>query len=445
MHNIHHATDLRVRVEEDSLVDRAHTWIRLVAERTATTAQLSELALRAAEQADHPAGWYPPSLTHGQAGSALLHLYAARTGLGRYDDAFGHIREAVLATQMEPLQGPGLFAGTSGLALAPADCTRDEPRFQGSLDRLHTQLADQVLETAFSTVEREVSDLDYDLVTGAAGTLAYLASVTDPTDRLREAAAHLVDYLVWLAGPATTPGTPHRWLITSGLYPPGGNHLERYPHGYLNLGFSHGVPGVAAALAVAWQAGHRRPGQAAAIASLTFWILAQRRADQYGPFWTDGTPVDADGRESTVERGHDQLAWCYGTAGVSAALLAVADATGDTVLRGAAVEAFDGVLARAEGVRLPSPTLCHGHAGLVMLCQEFAPLSPRARDGLPRLLEDLLAYGDASLPVCFADQEVPGNHVDDPTLLTGATGVALTLLSATGIERPLWLRTFLAR
>lgn len=440
MHNTRHATDLRVRVEDESLVDRAHSWIRLVVERTATTAQLSELALRAAEQADHPAGWYPPSLTHGQAGSALLHLYAARTGLGRYDDAFGHIREAVLSTQMEPLQGPGLFAGTSGLALALADCTRDEPRFQGSLDRLHTQLAGQVLDAAFPTVEREISDLDYDLVTGAAGALAYLVSVTDPADRLREAAARLVDYLVWLAGPATTAGTPHRWLITPGLYPPGGNHLERYPHGYLNLGFSHGVPGVAAALAAAWQAGHRRPGQTAAIESLTSWILAQRCADQYGPFWTDGTPVDADGREVPVDCGHDQLAWCYGTAGVSAALLAVAEATGDT-----AVEAFEGVLDRAEGVRLPSPTLCHGHAGLVMLCQEFAPLSPRARHRLPRLLEDLLEYGDASLPLCFADQEVPGNHVDDPTLLTGATGVALTLLSATGTERPLWLRTFLAR
>lgn len=103
------------------------------------------------------------------------------------------------------------------------------------------------------------------------------------------------------------------------------------------------------------------------------------------------------------------------------------------------------MLRRAKGTRPASPTLCHGQAGMVMLCQEFAPWSTAANEALPGLVEDLLDYADPDRPLVFADQEVPGNFVDDPTLLTGAPGVALTLLAAVGEERPGWFRTFLGR
>ncbi|MET9973165.1 lanthionine synthetase LanC family protein, partial [Streptomyces sp. NPDC006356] len=273
----HNASGTWVRVTDTPLVDRARRLIGLVTERTTDTDQLTDLALRTAEQAERPVGWYPPSLASGQAGSALLHLYAARARLGTLSNAFGHIREAVLSTQVEPLEEHGLFSGTSGLALALADFTRDEPRFRPSLDRLNERLAEQVLASELPRTERAVSDLHYDLITGAAGTLAYLSSVQHPTQQVRDAAARLIAYLVWLAEPARTPGTAHRWLITPEYYPPVAGYHERYPHGYLNLGFSHGVPGVAAALASAWEAGHRHPGQLAAVDTLTSWIRARHQ------------------------------------------------------------------------------------------------------------------------------------------------------------------------
>ncbi|MFE7289331.1 lanthionine synthetase C family protein [Streptomyces noursei] len=424
---------------------RAQTAVRRILERTVTTAQVDELALCAAEQSDTFGGWYPPSLTHGQAGLALLHLYGARAGLGDLDAAVAHIREAVLATQVQPLESHGLFAGTSGLALALADVTRDEPRFRPSLDRLHEQLADQVLSAPPHRAERSVSDLDYDLITGAAGTLVHLSSVTEPSERVAEAVSALTDYLIWLAQPAEASGTPHRWLITPGFYPPVGDYHASYPHGYLNLGLSHGMPGVVAALAAAWEAGHRRPGHLEAIGVLTCWIRGRADIDGHGPLWSDGVPVDEHGKEIVADCAHDRIAWCYGTAGVAGALLTVASATGDEELHSAAVAAFDGVLARAEHIRPLSPTLCHGLAGLVMLALEFAPWSAAARERLPKLVGQLLDRRDPDRPLGFADVEKPGHPVDDPGLLTGATGVALTLLAAIGEERPHWFRVFLAR
>ncbi|CAM5351651.1 Lanthionine synthetase C family protein OS=Streptomyces rimosus subsp. rimosus (strain ATCC / DSM 40260 / JCM 4667 / NRRL 2234) OX=1265868 GN=SRIM_031550 PE=4 SV=1 [Streptomyces rimosus subsp. rimosus] len=86
----------------------------------------------------------------------------------------------MLSTQVEPLEFHALFAGTSGLAFALADVTRDEPRFGPSLDRMHERLADQVLAAPPHRTERAVSDLDYDLVTGASGTLVHLSSASPP-------------------------------------------------------------------------------------------------------------------------------------------------------------------------------------------------------------------------------------------------------------------------
>ncbi|MDK1473100.1 lanthionine synthetase C family protein [Streptomyces sp. 549] len=414
-------------------------------ERTSDTAQLTELVLQSAEQSPRPTGWYPPSVSSGQAGAALLHLYAASAGLGNLDAAFHHLREAVAATSVEPLSGPGLFAGTSGLALTVAECVRLEPRFRPSLDRLHEQLANQVLDTDYPRVERAVSDVDYDLITGAAGTLAYLSSVEKPTDRVRGAAERLLDYLIWLTGPAQTPATPHRWLLTPDVYPPLPSYREKWPHGYLNLGLSHGMPGVAAALAVAWRAGLRRPGHRGAIDALATWIVAQSHTDEHGPVWSDGTGVSPEGVELPASCTGDQLAWCYGTAGVAGALLTVAVSLGDDSLRKVAVEAFEAVLERTARTRPLSPTLCHGQAGLLMLCLELAPWSGAARAALPRLTEELLEHADPQRPLLFADQDEPGVLVDDPTLLTGASGVALTLIAALSAERPGWFRLFLAR
>ncbi|MFK4146495.1 lanthionine synthetase C family protein [Streptomyces sp. NPDC004065] len=430
---------------DDSLTERAHRAVRLVAERTTTTDQVAELALTAAEQAVHPVGWYPPSLSHGQAGTALLHLYAARAGLGDRETAFGHIREAVAGTRTVPLENPGVFGGTSGLALALADCAADEPRFLPSLRRVHEQLAAQVLDTDYPAVERAVSDADYDWIGGAAGVLAYLATVDDPGPAVREAVHRLIDHLVWLSEPARSAGTPRRWLLVPDVYPPVGDHHARYPHGYLNLGFSHGVPGVAAALASAAAAGHRHPGLEPAVSTFTAWILGHRAADESGPLWHDGVPVDEHGEERPHTHGHDRIAWCYGTAGVASALLGVARATGDSGLLATAVTAFEAVLRRAERAGPPSPTLCHGQAGLLMMCLAFAPFSRLARDRTPVLLDRLLGHADEKRPAVFADHELPGHLVDDPGLLTGAAGVALTILAALNDDRPAWFRAFLVR
>ncbi len=435
-----------------SLAYRARALAEEVARRVSDPQRLVELAVLSADQAEHPMGWQYPGFAHGHAGVSLLHLAAARAaGDGPAREraertAFDFIREAVAGTRIVPLEEPGLFAGTSGLALCMADCVAAEPRFGPSLDRLHRSLAEQVAEMHLPHVERGVSDSDYDLISGASGILGHLLTVDGPDAVMLAAIDRLVGYLVWLGGTPDDRTVPHRWMITPAQYSP--HELMGPPAGgYLNLGVAHGVPGMAAALAAAIRTGHRAPGDTAALRRMTSWIAAGLRRDEFGPFWPSVVSVSERGGELDSEAVTDQLAWCYGTAGVSACLLAVADATDDTALRRTAVEAFEAVLRRARVVASSTPTLCHGRAGLLAICLEFAATgaSPLAAQHLPLLLEEVVGFADDTRPLLFVDQEQPGVLVDSPAVLTGACGVALTLFAATAEHRPSWLRAFLTR
>lgn len=423
-----------------------------IAYRMADSAAVAEQVVRYTEQAAHPMEWYFPSFGYGHAGIALLHVHAAAAAPSEaararsLDTGFAFIREAVSGTQLQPLTTPSLFAGTSGLALCVAGCAEAEPRFTPSLHRLHDQLAAQVADLPLPMVERGVSDSDYDMISGAAGALAYLCSIPEPDDAVRAAVHRLLDYLVWLGEPPRDLTLTRRWLIAPELAMPMGENGRDYPGGYLNLGMAHGVPGALAALAAAWLAGHRRPGQEQAIRRMTGWLLDVRRADEHGPVWATEIPVAVTGAEVRPNFPRDQLAWCYGSAGVAVSLLAAADALGENSVRQAAFAAFNAVLRRSAAVRFESPTFCHGLAGLLAISMEFAAAgSELASEHTPRLLGELLQLADPLAPLLFRDQDEADRFTDCPGLLTGAPGVALTLLAAISPRRPSWLCAFLVR
>jgi hypothetical protein len=406
---------------------------------------------RAAENTALP-NWFPPGLAGGYAGVALLHLYTGRAAADAKEAesgrlaAFDFIRAAVAATERTPLRNPGVFSGTAGLALALADCARDEPRFGPSLAALHQRLAAQVLATAWPRSTGHVSVSHYDTVSGAAGILGYLCSIPAPSPEVHAAVDHVLDYLVWLGEPGHDPAAPRRWLIAPHLLGQA-DHQKLYPYGYLNLGMAHGMPGVAAALAVAWRAGHRRPGLWEALDNITKWIQESCDADEFGRRWPNGMPVDHTGAQRSPDPYQDRLAWCYGTPGVSAALLTVAEVTGDTKVRNAAMEGFEAALRRLSVSTVPlTAGLCHGVSGLLVICEEFAAAgSTHARTALPRLADTTRGYADFSRPLVFTSPGPTGGTADDATFITGAPGVALALLARAGDIRPAWFSTLLVR
>ncbi|MFI9082091.1 lanthionine synthetase C family protein [Streptomyces sioyaensis] len=394
-------------------------------------------------------GWRGASLAGGCSGIALLHLYVARNTSDPGEQAmsrrraFESIRLALRQASEMPI-GPGLWDGSGGLALALSDCCRDEPHFGSALAEVHAQTADQVLTTGWPREVGKVAVSDYDLISGAAGTLVQLCAIEDPSPSVRAAVAYARDYLLWLSEPERGGRTRWRWLMElHGSEAPvrGG---ETPPYGYLDVGMAHGAAGVLTALAAAWRAGYRCSRQLDAMYGLTSWILEVRALFNRGGTWPAFVPVTDTGAQGPG-LGGDQLGWCYGSTGLAVALLSTAEATDDSSLRQTALDTFDVALRRSTD-SVDSEDLCHGLAGLIVGCREFAEAGSRAaKKALPVLTDRLLDWAETKPPFAFHDPRVPQGARGGLTLLNGAPGTALALLAAVNEARPAWFTALLGR
>lgn len=421
----------------------------LLIRRLADPELVAEAVANSERTAQYPFGWGGASLSAGPAGSALAFRYAARMLPGEAADwaARSHeqLVEAVRSTHELPLVDRGLAAGTAGLALALADCASDDARYATARRALDAKLALQVLEAPTWRGETGVEDGDYDVVRGAAGVLAYLASVPEPDALVRRAVDVLVDDLVWLCAPRSD-GPGHPWFILPEHYPPLSSYQEDFPHGYVNLGLAHGIAGPLAALAYAASAGYRQHRLLDTIRHVAGYLVAVSFDDGWGRNWGTGVPLTDTGVERRTDRTPTRTAWCYGATGVACALLAAAQALADKDLRALAIDTFDGVLRRvAAHGGFPSATLCHGAAGALAICVRFArdTESVLARRALPALTEQLLAHCDPDLLLGVQDLEQPGILLDSPGLLSGSAGVALALWSAANPVPARWERALL--
>ncbi|CAM5369632.1 hypothetical protein SVIOM74S_06511 [Streptomyces violarus] len=221
-----------------------------------------------------------------------------------------------------------------------------------------------------------------------------------------------------------------------------------YPHGYLNLGLSHGVPGVAGALAAALRAGHRAPETRTALRGLVDWLLAVRLTDAQGPLWARGVPLDANGRtvpNDALPHAHDRLYLVLRhrrcRRRTAAGRRGARRRRGRFRRRGRVRRR---AAARPGPRHRPVPHAVPRHGGTGGRLRRVRRLRalPNAEAALPSLVGELLAYAEDNRPLLFADQDVPGNFVDNPGLLTGAAGVALTLFAVTGRDRPRWFTAF---
>ena len=220
-------------------------------------------------------------------------------------------------------------------------------------------------------------------------------------------------------------------------------HLEQNPDGATDCGLAHGVPGPLAFLALARMHGVERPGLGEAIRRLADWIVAQQYEDGWGINWP--YTVAPDGVEPPPV-GTTRAAWCYGSPGVAPALWLAGDALQDSDLQSVAIKAMHAVRRRPVEARgIPGPILCHGVAGLLQVVLRFANNTSQEyfAEMAAELTEQLLDLFEPDSLSGFRDVEPDGRKVDNPGLLEGAAGAALTLLAAATDVEPAWDRMFL--
>jgi hypothetical protein len=394
-----------------------------------------------AEALDGERTWsIDPSLGDGQLGRALLFGYLARA---RREPRWSVRAIVVLNQVVERLNGQpideSLFGGVAGVGWAIEHLGRHLGAPADDQDEDANEAIDHLLLQA---LEERPWPGEYDLLFGLAGLGVYALERTDrPGGRacLERVIEHLADTAEPQGSGLAWRSPPHR------LSP---EERIRSPQGYFDVGVAHGAPGVASVLAGACAAG----------------VAVERARPLLDGVmrWLEGCRLPGDNPHAFPHRQHDlhrgaasRVAWCYGDPGVAAALHSVARAVDDQRLRDEALAIARRAAGQPpEGSGVLEAGLCHGAGGLAILFHRLwhdsdDPLfAEAARRWYAQVLElhtpGAGVGGVRSLSARVPEGEAAGLEwywrEDDGGFLTGAAGVALSLLAGLGGPEPRWDR-----
>jgi lantibiotic modifying enzyme len=370
-------------------------------------------------------------LSEGAAGIALFFAYLQASGLASTSDlALECLAPAVEALAVRPMTA-SLYAGFTGIAWAVQNV---HTLLGDSSDHIGTDI-DLAVETY---VKRSPWNHDYDLIYGLVGLGVYCL------DRLPSPVASrclelIVERLSELAEPSDRG---LRWHTRPDLLHP--QQRDHYPKGYYNLGLAHGVPGIIALLARIHAAGISRERTGGLLEGAVQWMLQQRLPHGSKSSFA---PVHVPGCEPESCR----LAWCYGDAGVAAALFLAARYVGEKSWEQEALEL--GRLAAArddQSCGVVDACFCHGASGLAHIFNRLyqATLDEVFAAASRHWIEQTLQFcnpGNAAAGylIKWTDREGNIEFRARYGLLEGIAGIGLSLLAATSAVEPCWDRVFL--
>jgi lantibiotic modifying enzyme len=393
-------------------------------------------------------------MAQGYTGLALFWSYLDECLPGEEWDLLGreHLQIAAQDAADYSQLPVGLFSGVTGLAFAAWQLSRGGARYRRLLFELDRIIAPRALSLAHSARDRHGMNVgEFDAISGLSGVGAYLLCRRDRPETA-EALHAVTETLVQLCSDHSPPfgwHTPCELLGDEKM-------CEVYPHGNLNLGLAHGIPGPLAFLSLAQLAGLRVSGLTEAIAYTAGWISRQRFDDEWGVNWPTAVPLvleENNGASVVVAApataapdGPSRCAWCYGSPGIARSLLLASQALDRDDLRDLAVSAMDAVFRRPIDKRqINSPTFCHGVAGLLSIALRFRhDLGDSLfSEEISKLVEQLLTRFQPDSLLGFRNIEYGDHEIEQPGLLDGAPGVALVLLAAATEVEPTWDRLFL--
>lgn len=366
-----------------------------------------------------PAGGF----LNGLAGTALLHARLAAV-----DPVFAQaaVRHWTAASQHPgPYRGAaGIFGSPGGLAasLVIGSAYLPDPDLQRTVTaRAVRWLAARAVDLAHSRKEHlRAGGVGtpwpiYDAINGLAGIgRVLLAALNAGYDTAESGLLATLRTLTAMID-AQHGSRPGWWL-------PAGEHSSAvtvHPSGAATTGMAHGIAGPISLLATAHAAGWSVAGQRAALQRAAHWLLRWRTdaAHSWAPHVT-GDELDSDTAAPTAGR---RDAWCYGAPGIGRALILAGNALADPRLTTAGEAAIASLSDRpADLWDVEGPTLCHGYAGVLQSATTSqGGTGDSAAATVAKAFDPQLTFAFQHL-----DNGVPS---DEPGLLTGSAGIALTL------------------
>lgn len=331
-------------------------------------------------------------------GATIVAEALARAGRGREDDVRELLREALVFAP----DRLGLYNGAAGLRVALDAVDPARAALAKVRERLRGALADALANPRPFDFGVPSS---YDLVSGWAGrTIALGSDVPAVLPEVRAYAERFADAV-------------EEKLAAYDVLAP------------LNLGLSHGLPGILAALNFALPA-----ERALARRYVDLLLGMAHRVDgvyRWDAVWRPAEPPTA------------RRAWCYQTVGIAAVLYDRARLDGDGALRALAADALAAVLdARYDAEQSWDAALCHGRSGVAAIAWHFADDERLVRHAAA-LARRVLAEYDPARALGYRTMNLRERREEDRAdFLDAALGIAQFLIDAATAQERRWLPLF---
>lgn len=378
---------------------------------------------------------------------SILLFFAELQRLGMVDENHENIAHQYVLKIKEALEKKGcehfsLFGGISGICFALQQASCNGKRYQRMLDGLHNYLFQNIERVYLEPFRHNLNHhkpifaFFYDPIQGICGIGRYLLEMLS-FPHFFEVTQEIVQLLVRFTHPITIDGKSIPGWYSSPEDPLNSNHGSNHPRGNFNLGLAHGVTGALAFLAIALLRGVEVKGQREAIQNIASWLCEKSFLEQNTIQWPSLITWEEEVEKMPPMKLPCKDAWCYGSPGIARSLFLAGNALQNEQLKSFAAKAFRDVFFRPQSDwGLPGPMLCHGIAGLLLISRSMAK-EKECQDLIPKVKElekTLLSFYTPDALYGFQDVEPCKNgmtaQINKVGLLSGATGVFLTLLTA---------------
>lgn len=150
----------------------------------------------------------------------------------------------------------------------------------------------------------------------------------------------------------------------------------------------------------------------------------------------------------------NRASWCYGTPGIARVLYLASKAVGNKTCEDFAYKCLNGLtIMQVDEFMLDSPTICHGFSGVLMIADSM--YKETKQENFKKLSDlickKILSTEDQSYDFLYYNYDysfkgktfASKQNFEDLSLLEGATGVILALLSYTSKEDLIWKKILL--
>lgn len=374
------------------------------------------------------------SLHGGYAGIALALGVFDKKNPNRGMDkiAFEYIKRCISIIQGNPTYSFSLFSGLTGILISLKFNSKNGQRYKNIIEQLLQIIADNYLEmlkiSQNNLANNTITTDDFEVILGWSGILRGLIEFdndfydTDIKKVIKDVSEYLIDL-------GSISEKKPRWFINYEQLTD--IEKESLEEGLYNNGMSHGIAGVLASLSILYLKGYRFNGLESSIENIRSWLLKntlEHRNIEYIP------NISLEKNNHRIFNHRD--AWCYGTPGVSMAIYISAMTDNNLNIKEKSIELFKNFSKRnPEEHKLISPTICHGFAGMLMLCMRFIKYGvddSEINEITNYVFKKMMNFYKENTTIMFSDYElIKGKvkKVDKIGLLEGVTGVFLVIQS----------------